>query len=733
MQTTLKGVLERIIFYNEENHFTIGELRPEKERGLITITGHLPSVQCGETLSLQGQWTQHPVHGQQFKVEKHTSELPATVYGIRKYLGSGLIPNIGPKYAEKIVDKFGIETLQVISEDSGRLKEVPGVGAKRAKDIKRAWDDQRALRDVMVFLQTYGVSTAQCLRLIRTYGNGAKEVLQNEPYKVAREIRGIGFKTADKIAVNLGYSNESPPRLEAGLLHALQEQESHGHTGYPREKLEAYASELLETGMDRMPPRVDALIDKGELVTTTSGLIQLPNSERAERVIAQSIHRLQSNPSRLPAILIDKAILWAQDKAGFVFAAQQAAGVRAALESKVSIITGGPGTGKTTILRALVDILKAKKVKLHLAAPTGRAAQRMNETTGAYAQTIHRMLKFDAAESTFSTNENHPLKTQFLIVDEASMLDSKLAAALFRSVPDNAHLVLVGDVFQLPSVGAGNVLKDLIHYAHNDTSAHRSCAQSVRVTKLETIFRQKFRSNIVTVAHSILKGNAGAPAVVDDLQHIDPQQDLHFIKTDTAEECVDAILELAHRHIPRFFPAMDPLMDVQVLPPMHKGVAGIHNLNLKLQQQLNPNQRGISISATRYQVGDKLIQTRNNYDKGIFNGDLGRVTAVNPEAGTLAAEFDGSVHDFERTELIDLQLAYAISIHKSQGSEFPVVILPLLKQHFVMLQRNLLYTGITRGRKKVFIVGDPVAYAMAVRNHESTQRITDLVQKLTQG
>lgn len=743
MDAQLTGVLERIIFYNEENHFTIGEIRPEKERGLVTVTGSLPGVQCGETLKLGGSWTKHPVHGNQFRITSFKSQLPATVYGIKKYLGSGLIPNVGPKFAEKIVDHFGAETLQIISDESARLREVPGVGKKRAKEIKSAWDEQSSLRDVMMFLQTYGVTTNLCLRLIRMYGNSAKQILQDEPYRVAREIRGIGFRTADKIAVNLGYSNESPPRLEAGLIYALQEKESEGHTCCARTDLEAYAAELLEVEADLLKPRIEALIESSSLVSIEPGdsnaaiahpeafgpqqLLQLPVQHRAESSIAGSVNRLLEAPSALPSILVDKAVAWAQEKAGFDFAPEQALGVKSALEAKVSIITGGPGTGKTTILRAIVDILKAKKVKILQAAPTGRAAQRMNEATHAFAQTIHRLLKYDANMGGFASNEDNPLKTDFLIVDEASMLDSKLAAALIRSVPNNTHLLLVGDVHQLPSVGAGNVLQDLILHARKHPQA------GLRVTKLEQVFRQGKRSSIVHVAHHILEGQAGAPAVNESLDEVDPRRDLHFLKTEEAEGCVETILKLCRDYLPRWYSKFDVLMDVQVLPPMHKGVGGIHNLNHQLQSTLNGEGRGITLGNNRYQVGDKVIQMRNNYDKNLFNGDLGKITAVNPEAGTLAADFDGVEHDFARTEVIDLQLAYAISIHKSQGSEFPVVIIPLLKQHFVMLQRNLLYTGITRGRKKVFIVGDPAAYSMAVRNREATQRITDLLGKLSRG
>ncbi len=717
-ESTVTGVLERIIFFNDENHFCIAEVRPEDAKNLVTVTGQMPGVQCGETIRMFGQWTHHLAHGPQFKVTKFESRLPSSVHGIRKYLGSGLIPGIGKVYANKIVDAFGAETLRVISEESRRLTEVDGIGKVRAKAIKQAWDEQQSLRDVLVFLQTYGVGTAQCLRLVRAYGNEAKKILQNEPYRVAREIHGIGFKTADQIARNLGIPTEGDARIDAGTLHALAELEDEGHTCYPKPDLRRHAAQMLEVDERLVANRIDAMLTRGDIVQLAgSDLIQLPAQEYAERTTADAIRLLLSAPSKLPAILVDKAVEWAQQRAGFQFAPEQSQALASALSAKVSVITGGPGTGKTTILKALVEILKAKKADVMLAAPTGRAAQRMTETTGVQAKTIHRMLKFDPQQGKFSANASNPLQTDFLVVDEASMLDSKLAAALFRAVPPKAHVLLVGDIHQLPSVGAGNVLKNIIE------------SDQVPVARLNQIFRQAGRSEIVVAAHAMLEGRAHAPGVVDDLSQVDPETDLHFIRAATPEACVDTLLRLCRDFLPRWY-RFDPVMDVQVLAPLHKGLAGIGNLNEQLQQALNPGARGVQMGHNRFQERDKVIQTRNNYDKGIFNGDLGRVAIVNPDAGTLAVNFDGQVLDFERLEMADLALAYAISIHKSQGSEFPIVVIPLLKQHFVMLQRNLLYTGVTRGRKKVFIVGDPMAWSMAVRNQESAVRVTGLERRL---
>jgi exodeoxyribonuclease V alpha subunit len=715
----LGGVLERIVFRNEENHYTIGELRPDKGKHALTVVGTLPEVQCGETLELVGTWVDHPAHGKQFKARAFRATLPSSVYGIRKYLGSGLVPGIGPTFAEKIVDTFGADTFRVIEEESARLREVPGIGKKRAGEIKTAWDSQRVLREVMMFLQTYGATVAQCSRIVRAYGNQAREVLLHDPYQVAREIKGIGFKTADRLALNLGFANDAPARLEAGVLHVLLELEDEGHTGFPADGLAAAATDLLEADGTKVTAAVQRLTEGGHLLAEPgSTLLQLPPTARAENILARSLRRLQGSPSLLPPIKVEAAVRWAQEKAGFGFAPEQAAAVRQALSAKVAILTGGPGTGKTTILRALVDILVAKKVRVVLAAPTGRAAQRMAQSTRHRAATIHRLLKFDPAGGGFTVNAQNPLRAGFVIIDETSMLDNALASALVRAIPAEAHLLLVGDADQLPSVGAGNVLHDLI------------ASEAFPVTRLHHIFRQGAGSSVVEAAHGILAGRAQAPFPVDELGQIDRRHDLFFIRRPEALDCLRTVTELASRHLPLWYPKLDPIMGVQILAPLHKGPAGIQRLNEELQKALNPDREGVRFGGVDYRLGDKVMQTRNNYDKGIFNGDLGRISHVNTHAGTAAVDFDGNIVELERTDLIDLSLAYAISIHKSQGSEFPILILPLVKGHFLLLQRNLLYTALTRGKRKVFFVGDPAAFAMAVRNTEAAIRQTDLVRKV---
>ena len=667
-----------------------------------------------------------------------------------------------------------------------------------------------------IFLQTYGVTTSQCVKLVNKYGPAARQVITDEPYRVAREIEGIGFKTADRIAINLGYANDAPPRLDAGLIYALEILQEEGHTAYPRGELVGYAATLLETSAELLEARIDALLAAKAIVQHEGGtrppggfresapqvslpggqapprtpnprpetrqlhdadFLQLPPNDRAERKIADVVRRLDSVPSGLPAIKIEPAIAWAQEKAKIDFHPLQRAALTNALAHKFSILTGGPGTGKTTILRALVEILKAKKVRVHLAAPTGRAAQRLAETTGGYASTIHRLLKFEGVKGVFTVNESSPLATDFLIVDEASMLDSRLAAALLQSVPVRAHLLLVGDTDQLPSVGAGNVLKDLISAGGAATtprsavmvpgranppdeprlldplgapsapaqglSLSNGLSQSKRlvgttrptqtlipVTRLSVVYRQKEQSLIVTLAHAINGGESSPPPVVNEVSQAQAWSDLNFIAAASPEDCLKKIIELCTKFIPQHFNWFHPVNDVQVLAPMHKGVAGVANLNAQLQAALNPSRQSLKTVSGEYRPGDKLIQLRNNYDKDLFNGDIGEVLAIDGVKGTLTAVFDGAKHTFERGEFGDLGLAYAISIHKSQGSEYPVVIVPLLKAHFVMLQRNLIYTAITRGRKKVFIVGEPAAYGMAVRNAESKLRCTHLREKI---
>jgi exodeoxyribonuclease V alpha subunit len=713
------GVLERIIFYNEETKYCIGQLRQEESKNIITIVGFLPGIQCGETLSLTGKWETHSTHGKQFRLQSFHTTLPASVYGIRKYLGSKLISGIGKAYADKIVDKFGTDTLKVISEDSGRLREIPGLGKKRIQKIKQYWQEQQNTREVIIFLQTYGISIAQCLRLIKKYGDTTCETIRNNPYKVVNEIDGIGFKTADKIAINIGLPNESPQRIDAGILYMLKTLEGEGHTGCPLETLPEDAARLLKVDKTKVAEHLQILVNN-QTISLTQGnhLLQLPAAFYAEQKIAQGIQRILSTPSSLPLIKVEKAIQWTQEQAGFNFASEQIQAIRESLTKKISIITGGPGTGKTTILYSLVKILKIKKVKFVLAAPTGRAAQRMAETTGAFAQTLHRLLKFDPIEKRFMINEETPLPYDYIVIDEASMLDIYLASSLLQAISGRIHLLLVGDANQLPSVGPGNVLKDLID------------CDCIKVTRLEKIYRQKEQSSIVATAHAILKGYPNPlPGTMTNINQLNSNKDQQFIYATSPEQCVENIKTLCCDFIPRNY-SFDPLMDVQVLAPMHRGIAGITNINKILQKTMNPQKNALQSNNFLFQENDKIIQTRNNYEKNIFNGDIGKVTAINKKDYTLKAIFNTNEVTFEQHELSDLQPAYTTSVHKAQGSEFPIVIIALLKGHFIMLQRNLIYTAITRGKEKVFIVGDPAAYARAVKNKDNITRQTNLKYKI---
>lgn len=751
---TISGVLERIIYFNEENAYCVAEVQVPDSKRPVTILGALPGVQCGETLQLSGEWARHPKHGDQFKIAQFKSKLPASVHGIRKYLGSGLIHGIGKSYAKKIVDHFGADTLKIISEDSGRLHEIPGIGRQRAKSIKIAWDEQSTVRDLMMFLQTYGITPSQCVRLVKKYGSGAKRILQDEPYRLAEDIERIGFKTADKIALNLGFPTNSKERIDAGIMHTIRLLEDEGHTLGTETMILEQATQLLSLEPRLIQQRIREL-DKGERLFSIQAYdqnqvalgpsYQLPSTAGAEQTIARAITRIAQTASILPPIKSEAAVEWAQSRAGFEFAELQIAALHHTLGAKVSVITGGPGTGKTTILRAVTDIILAKRARLCLASPTGRAAQRLAEASGTAASTIHRLLKYDAVTRSFTHNEENPLPCDFLILDETSMLDTRLAASLFQAIPSGAHLLLVGDADQLPSVGAGNVLGDLM------------AAPPAKVTRLDTIYRQGKESGIVTAAHAILKGETHPGMTIRSLRDLDPSKDFTFIEAEQPEQCVQAIKYLAKDYIPKAHD-IDPIKDLQVMSPIHRGSGGIMILNAELQEVLNPKSKAesrlhsdpdyapatqthfrektrkplpveIEYGSSTFRIGDKVIQTRNNYDKNVYNGDTGIIKAIAADRSGLTVEFDEAI-EYTKGELSEIQHAFAISIHKSQGSEYPIVIIPLLKQHFLLLQRNLVYTGITRARSKVYIVGSIDAYAMAIKNNEQQIRRTHLQTRL---
>lgn len=714
----LIGVLEKIVYSNEDNHYLVGYLRVDEEKSRsITIAGNLPGIQCGETLEIKGQWKNHPKFGLQFTVSEFRSKLPASSYGIRKYLGSGLIKGIGKTYANKIVDYFGEKTLEIISTESKRLQEIPGIGAQRAKSIKQAWEEQQVYREVMIFLQTHNISNAQCIRLVKKYGNQTITTLKNNPFILAREIDGIGFLTADKIAHNLGIPSNSEKRIKAGIFNVIFEASGEGHTCVPYETLLSETVKLLQLDEAEIQPHLLNLINGHELEFPRNEVLQLPRLNSHEGAIARTIHGIMQTPSALPSIKSEIAVEWFETRSDLELAPEQRQSIIQAIQSKVSIITGGPGTGKTTLLKGIVAILKAKNVKTLLASPTGRAAKRLSEATGGYAQTIHRMLGYDVSKGGFIANESKPLNAEFVIVDESSMLDTYLATSLFRAIPYQAHLLLVGDTDQLPSIGAGNVLSDLIQ------------CQQIPVTRLHYIYRQSKGSRISSVAHGILQNTVNPGKVVDALSEIDGEDEIVFIKADSPEDLVLKIIELLTHCMPKMLPS-SLVKDAQLLTPLHKGIAGTQNLNQVIQNAINPGKREIRAGFEVIREGDRVIQTRNNYDKLVFNGDIGKIISIDEEKGSVRVDFDGSIVEYERNEFSEFQLAYAISIHKSQGSEYPIVIIPLLKQHFIMLERNLVYTAITRGKQRVYLIGQVEAFAMAVRNQKTRDRLTNLIPQL---
>ncbi|MDR2769137.1 MAG: ATP-dependent RecD-like DNA helicase [Puniceicoccales bacterium] len=716
---SLKGVLKRILFSNQDKGYTVGLLYLNEKKETITITGNFPSVQCGETLVVKGFWVEHSQYGKQFQCIQFESQLPSDIHGIRQYLSSGLIHGIGKIYAGKIVDFFGTQTFEVLNGAWVRLMDVPGIGSKRARSIKKAWDEQKIIRDTMIFLQTYGFTNTQCLRLFQHYGADTQAIIKKNPYVIAQTIEGIGFKSADKIALNFGLANDAAFRLDAGIDYIFSEAEGDGNTGCRKECLIRKASALLEVPAGKVEERLRALLSEKILSEyPVAQLLQRPRMAITEAIVAKHVHRLWKAKASLPDIQLDKALQWSEERLGIVWSATQKDALRSILKSKLSILTGGPGTGKTTLLRALVNVLAAKHVRLCLAAPTGRAAQRMIETTGHEAKTVHRTLKYEPSARRFAYDENNWMPVDYLILDEASMLDVSLTHALLCALPDTAHVLLVGDIYQLPSVGPGNVLNDFLQspYFH--------------VEFLKEIFRQGDKSSIVSTAHAVLAGNRvlESPIHLPD-SALNFEEDFHFIGVDTPDSALNVLEKLCWEQLPKYA-YVDPIKDIQVLAPMHRGQLGIENINAIFQQKLGMHRPTLKVGGQTFALGDKVIQLKNNYEKNIFNGDLGIIKDVNLEDENLLVQFNDDAQVMERMDCLDLKLAYAISIHKSQGSEFPIVVIPLLTQHFVMLKRNLLYTALTRGRKKVFIVGDPKAYSIAVRTQDSILRQTTLKERL---
>ncbi|HEY2810809.1 MAG TPA: ATP-dependent RecD-like DNA helicase [Rhabdochlamydiaceae bacterium] len=699
------GFIESIVFAGAENGFTVARLKEPKKKELTTLVGSMPSIQPGETIRCKGMWKHHPEHGYQFEVKAFELEAPSDLLGIKKYLESGMIKGIGPVYAERIVNLFGLETLDIIDATPERLSEVPGIGGKRMEQIQKCWKEQNSIRNVMVFLRGHGASPAFAQKIYKTYGDASIEKVRANPFQLAKEIHGIGFKTADAIAKGIGIPHDSAARIDAGIEFTLWELSNEGHVCYPEGELAPQVSAILEVAEERVKERIAALVKNGDIIQENDKIWVKPLFF-AEIGIARELARLKQAPCRIRAVILDKAIEWVENKLHIALAPEQKDAVRWGMQEKVLIITGGPGTGKSTITKALLAITEKITGRILLAAPTGKAAKRINEITHRKAFTIHCLLEMDFTAGTFKRNKNNPLSCDLLIVDEASMIDTQLMYHLLKAIPADARVIFIGDVDQLPSVGPGIVLKDLIS------------SEQLPVIRLKKIFRQAAGSRIITNAHKINEG------IFPDLSER-KGSDFQFIEVDEPEEIVKRIVDLIKIELPKGhrFHRFD---DIQVLSPMKRGVIGTENLNVVLQQQLNPSAQPLHRMGRCFHMGDKIMQIRNNYEKEVFNGDVGKIVEIDLSENLLKAAFDGKVISYDFTEMDELILAYAVSIHKFQGSECLCVIIPIHTSHFKMLYRNLLYTGLTRGKKRVIFIGTKQAIAIGIRNEEVLKRHTGL-------
>jgi len=710
----LAGLVERVTFHNADTGFCVLRVKARGQRDLVTVVGHAASIAAGEWVQMSGTWLNDRTHGLQFKAAFLKASPPTTLEGIEKYLGSGMIRGIGPMYAKKLVGAFGEKVFELIEQEPKRLREVTGIGPKRAQRIIAGWAEQKVIREIMLFLHANGVGTSRAVRIYKTYGAEAVQIITDNPYRLARDIRGIGFLTADRVAEKLGIAKTATIRIRAGISYALAEAMDNGHCGLPADELQALTVKLIEVSPDLIEAALQLELDTGELVADTvegRRCIFLAALYRAEQAIAERVRTIGSGALPWPGIDAVKAIGWVEGRTGLMLAESQREAVRLALRSKVLVVTGGPGVGKTTIVKSILTVLRAKGVEVALCAPTGRAAKRLSESTGLAAQTLHRLLEADPKNGGFKRGEEHPLDCDLLVVDESSMVDVLLMRSLLKALPDRAALLIVGDVDQLPSVGPGQVLGDVI------------ASGAVPVVRLTEIFRQAASSRVIVNAHRINKGQ------MPELEAV-PGSDFFFVDAPDPEAGVSKLLAVVKQRIPARF-GLDPVRDVQVLCPMNRGGMGARALNIELQAALNPpGELRVERFGWTYGPGDKVMQVSNNYERDVFNGDLGVVSGIDMEEAELSVTFDGREVVYGFGELDELVLAYATTIHKAQGSEYPAVVIPLVTQHYAMLARNLLYTGVTRGKRLVVLVGQRRALAIAVRNQGGRGRWSKLKEWL---
>ena len=716
----LSGVVERVVFHNPENGFAVMRVRVRGRGQPVAVVGRLPVVSQGETIQASGSWRNDASHGVQFQAQRLAVSPPDSLEGMRRYLGSGRVQGVGPKMAKRLVKAFGEDVFEVIENEPERLVEVPGIGPKRAKSLSEGFKDQKAVRDIMVFLQTHGLGSSRAARIYRTYGADAATLLTEDPYRLARDIRGIGFRIADSIGASLGKDPEGLPRARAGLGYTLEQARGAGHCGLPRSELLEQAQELLKIREEILVTALADELHAGRLVATRLGgeeAIFLPLLLSAERAIARRLGELiRADPPPWADIDAARALAWVEKRLDVTLAPTQRAAVDTSLRSRVAVITGGPGVGKTTLVNAVLRILRARDVRCALCAPTGRAAKRLGESTGHTAKTIHRLLEIDPSNGTFRRGRLRPIDCGLLVVDEASMVDVELMAALLQALPAEGSLLLIGDADQLPSVGPGQVLRDLIE------------SGALPVARLREIFRQAENSRIVRNAHRVNQGY---------LPELEPVQgelsDFYFVPAEDAEDAQRKVVEIVAGRIGRRF-GLDPIRDVQVLSPMNRGPLGAQALNATLQAVLNPAPESGAVEVERfgwkYRAGDKVMQTENDYERDVFNGDVGRIVSIDPGAEQMTVAFDGRPVLYRFSDLDRLMLAYAVTVHKSQGSEYPAVVIPISTHHYVMLRRNLLYTAITRGRKLVVIVGQKWALQKAVDEASDLRRYSTLREQL---